>query len=243
MYTIALLTALTSGTTAPDAWLHRHSSSCQGCSTCTICYGCNACTGCSTAYGCNACTGCSISYGSVHGTHPGAWGAAGCVSPLGNYGYNGCSCTTCYACHGCYGCYGCYGCSGYAPFYRPGLAPTVPTPSMPPAKEEKKEEKEKLPTPRTDKSSLPNTGRLVVELPENARLFIDDQPMKVTASTTRTFTTPALQEGETYYYIVRVEVERAGKIHSDSKRVLIRSGEEGHASFKTLGITSTAKAP
>jgi len=86
-------------------------------------------------------------------------------------------------------------------------------------------------------------GRLVVELPEDARLYIDDQPMK-TQSGRRVFQTPPLAAGQTYYYILRGEVTREGTTQRETVRVLIRPGQESYATFPTLApaprVTATA---
>ena len=86
-----------------------------------------------------------------------------------------------------------------------------------PKKEEKKAEKE-------------GAAKLIIDVPADAKLYIDDQPMK-TESARRTFSTPALQKGQAYFYDVRVEVVRDGKTYSDSKRVIVRAGELAQATF------------
>src|SRR5947209_1917827 len=120
----------------------------------------------------------------------------GCHGCSGCHGYAGC-----HGCNGCYGCYGCYGCSGWAPG-----SPMAPVGVVP----------EKAPPPKVEgkETSLPGKARLLVELPQGAKLYIDDQLMKNTA-TKRTFNTPALEAGQQYYYIVRAEVEIAGKTYTE----------------------------
>lgn len=87
----------------------------------------------------------------------------------------------------------------------------------------------------------PNRARLIVEVPANAKLFIDDRPIAVTAET-RSFSTPDLEKGETYYYEVRVEVVRDGKKQSETKKIQVRAGEVATANFKTMGGVATAQA-
>jgi uncharacterized protein (TIGR03000 family) len=70
-------------------------------------------------------------------------------------------------------------------------------------------------------------------LPADAKLFIDDQPMK-TAASKRTFNTPPLQRGQQYYYILRAQVVRDGKSQTETKRVLLRAGQEVRATFPEL---------
>jgi uncharacterized protein (TIGR03000 family) len=87
----------------------------------------------------------------------------------------------------------------------------------------------------------PDRARLIVQVPADASLFIDDQAMKTT-SEVRNFTTPALKTGQTYYYMLRVEVVREGAKLSETRRVLIRAGEEVKASFTETGIAAATKA-
>jgi uncharacterized protein (TIGR03000 family) len=136
---------------------------------------------------------------------------------------------------GCYGFWGGYASWGYGAAAYPGsvypggmIAPggtAVPS-------------GEQLGTPKEDKKK-PTTmysstkAKLVVELPENAKLFIDDMPMK-TASGVRSFNTPELEPGQAYYYMVRVETIHDGKTVSETRRVIVRAGQVARADFKEL---------
>ncbi len=86
-------------------------------------------------------------------------------------------------------------------------------------------------------------AKLVVELPESAKLYVDDQPVKA-ASPSKTFNTPALQEGQTYYYILRAEVVRDGKTLQETQRILIQAGQTVTAKFpeleRSLAVTAAA---
>jgi uncharacterized protein (TIGR03000 family) len=80
--------------------------------------------------------------------------------------------------------------------------------------------------------SLPaNRGRLIVEVPADAKLYIDDQPMK-TAAQVRSFQTPDLEAGQMYYYIVRAEMVRDGQPVSETRRVTVKAGEVSRAKFQ-----------
>lgn len=177
--------------------------------------------------GCYGCYG----YGCYSATHHSGNGFHhGCSSSCnGWYSCAGCCGGTCYggACYGTWSCWGCYGCWGTSPYYPMYMAPAEPK------KEEKKEEK---------KSQLEQErGKLVVEVPADAKLFIDDQPMKTT-SAVRTFHTPKIDQAQTYYYILRVEIDRDGTTHSESKRVIIRAGEEVRAQFTETSIVSASRS-
>jgi uncharacterized protein (TIGR03000 family) len=100
---------------------------------------------------------------------------------------------------------------------------------------------EPAPTPKKEgkgEEVSARAAKLVVEVPADAKLFIDDQPMKTTAER-RSFNTPVLQPGQAYYYEVRAEVVRDGKSYSETKRVIVRAGETARTSFPEL--TSAGK--
>jgi uncharacterized protein (TIGR03000 family) len=73
-------------------------------------------------------------------------------------------------------------------------------------------------------------AKLIVELPADAKLFIDDVPMK-TPSGKRAFNTPTLEPGQAYYYMVRIEYVRDGKPVSETRRVIVRAGLTARADF------------
>jgi uncharacterized protein (TIGR03000 family) len=106
------------------------------------------------------------------------------------------------------------------------VVPTVPMTPIKPDKDKDGKDKEE--------SKVPAKAKLVVELPADAKLYIDDQQMKATSSV-RQFNTPELQPGQTYYYMVRVEVARDGAPpQTITRRVLIRAGNEVTADFKDM---------
>jgi uncharacterized protein (TIGR03000 family) len=223
MYSMVLMAALTTGTSAPDCWFHNHG--CNG-----GCYGGGACYGGGCYGGCYG--------GSCYGRSYGCYGsyAYGCYGCSGGYGCWGASygCHGSYACHGCYGCWGCYGCYGGTI-----ISPYMMTPASPP--------REPLPPPKkdgSDESKAQTRARLIVELPSEATLYIDDQKMNTTSSR-RVFNTPELERGETYYYILRAEVVREGSPVTVTKRVIVKPGEEIRADFRDLAAPSvtTVKVP
>jgi uncharacterized protein (TIGR03000 family) len=159
--------------------------------------------------GCHGCRGGGC-YGGCYGG--GCYGG-GC--------YGGCYGGGCYG-GGCYGggCYGggCYG--GYA-------APVKKMPAgeaVPPPKEKK----------NVDEEAALNRARLIVELPADAKLFIDDKPTTSTASV-RTFLTPDLERGKSYMYTVRAEVMLDGQPVSETKTVGVTAGNISRLSFLDMG--------
>jgi uncharacterized protein (TIGR03000 family) len=102
-------------------------------------------------------------------------------------------------------------------------------------------EKAPAPKPEPRQTLAPTKSKLVVEVPADAKLYIDDQLMK-TASAKRVFNTPTLEPGQQYYYILKAEVVREGKTYSETKRVLVRAGQEIKAAFPELESEAIAKA-
>jgi uncharacterized protein (TIGR03000 family) len=170
----------------------------------------STCTGCygGSYYGggYGACGGC---YGAYGGSYGWGWGTA--------IDYN------CYGGHGCYGGYNSFGCSGFNPY---GPSPNAP---------------EQIPAPKVDdkkpgggsSSVAPDRARVIVQLPADAKLYVDDQPIKAT-SDNQAFHTPRLQRGQTYFYDVRAEAIRDGKTVVESKRILVRAGQEVSVSFPKI---------
>jgi uncharacterized protein (TIGR03000 family) len=217
MYSVVLMAALTAGSATPD---------------------CHRCCGCWGGYGCCGCYG-----GGWGGCYGGGWG--GC--------YGGCY-GACYGCWGGYAGWGCMGCLGSyygAPTYPGSIymggtagGTVVPGGTYPPGAEglgapvtDTDKDKDKGKSKDKDKdgrgSLSSNKAKLVVELPADAKLFIDDLPMKTTSGV-RSFNTPALQPGQAYYYMVRVETMRDGKPLSETRRVIVRAGQTARADFKDL---------
>jgi uncharacterized protein (TIGR03000 family) len=87
--------------------------------------------------------------------------------------------------------------------------------------------------------SAPAPAHVVVKLPAEARLFVDDKPCPLT-SATRAFDTPDLQPGQAYYYTLRAEVTRDGRLVSESKRATFRAGEESVVEFGNMQTVQTA---
>jgi uncharacterized protein (TIGR03000 family) len=105
---------------------------------------------------------------------------------------------------------------------------------MPPAKPE-----DTTPPKKDEARAAPDRARLIVSLPTDAKLFIDDQLMKST-SDKRTFNTPVLDKDQTYYYILRVEALNDGKPVSETRRVLVRAGGVIRADFTSMAESEAA---
>jgi uncharacterized protein (TIGR03000 family) len=162
--------------------------------------------GCHLTYGCYG-GGC---YG-VSAACYGCYGGPGWVSRTGGYG-------SCYGCYGgCYGCHGgCWGAGCYGGGGR--VAPVAPPPrSRPP---------EPIPKPAEKKASLSTApAALVVNLPAEAQLTVDDYAATAT-SPRRFFDTPPLLRGRDYYYNLKADLVLNDKTITVTKRVLVRAGME-----------------
>jgi uncharacterized protein (TIGR03000 family) len=74
-------------------------------------------------------------------------------------------------------------------------------------------------------------ARVIIEVPADAKLYVDNYLTKAEGMTQRHFTTPALETGQEYFYNVKAEVIRDGKTISETKRITVRAGAEVRASF------------
>jgi uncharacterized protein (TIGR03000 family) len=218
--------------------------------------GCNGCSGYScSGYSCSGCSGC---WSSCHGCHGGGLfgrhnschgcsGCSGCWSSSSCHGCSGCSgCWSSSSCHGCHGglfgrhnsCHGCNGCSGYNccgcnGYVTTGCTGCWSTPAAPAAMPV-------VPAPATKKAAFgPAPAVIVVSLPAEAKLTIDGAATKAT-ETTRTFVTPALETGATYYYELTAEVVRDGKPVVATEKVAVKAGETTTVALQIPTATAVA---
>ncbi|GIW79187.1 MAG: hypothetical protein KatS3mg105_0994 [Gemmatales bacterium] len=213
MYAIVVMATMSTNMAEPAFCWRRHCcyTACYSCGS----WGCHGCHGFTRASWCHGCyTGYRVGYG----------------------------CHLSY--YGCYGCYGCYAYSSgcYCSFGNiPSSYHVLPTP--PPAEKKGSAEKigppKELPKDEKKEEEKKLQARLIVEVPENARLYIDGQLMK-SQSKVRVFRTPTLDQNEAYFYDLRAEIDVDGKIEAETKRVIIRAGREIHASFPKLMTIAVA---
>lgn len=85
-----------------------------------------------------------------------------------------------------------------------------------------------------------NRAALVVHLPADARLTVDDTPTKAT-SDTRRFVTPPLEPGATYRYVLKAELDRNGVKEKASRNVEVRAGETTNVSLDFPGGQRASK--
>jgi uncharacterized protein (TIGR03000 family) len=79
---------------------------------------------------------------------------------------------------------------------------------------------------------------VVVQLPEDARLYVDGQLANLT-STTRSFLTPELEPGRQYYYTIKAEADRGGRPLAQEKRIVVEAGKVARVQLNDLGATPT----
>ena len=124
------------------------------------------------------------------------------------------------------------------------------TPAPPKIKdsdEPKKEEQKKVPSDvrkLNDDGALARVGSwatVVLEVPADAKTYVDGKLM-TSKSTRRVIQTPALEEGETYFYDIRMEVVRDGKTISQEKRVFLTPGQRVATCFDDVGSPPPATA-
>jgi uncharacterized protein (TIGR03000 family) len=92
-----------------------------------------------------------------------------------------------------------------------------------PAPEKKKDAKE-LPKPgKDDESSIAAPATVVVNLPADAKLSVDDY-LTTSTSATRVFVSPALAPGQDFTYTLKGEIVRDGKTIVATKQISVRAG-------------------
>ncbi len=140
-------------------------------------------------------------------------------------------------------CGGCGGPGGPAPFEGEGFGgpplpagpeATSPEPKSPEPKSPESKGPESTSSMRRPREQTGIRARVVVELPADARLYVDEQLVATTAGR-QVLRTPPLQPGQTYFYDMRLEVVRDGKTSTETRQLTLRPGDEVAASFTEPG--------
>jgi uncharacterized protein (TIGR03000 family) len=206
MYSVILMAALTTSVDLPDLGRRGGCHGCRGGGCYGGGYGCCGCYG--GGYGYGGCYGGGYGYGGCMGTGYGYGGCMGMGMGMG-YGYGGCmGMGTGYG--------GCYG-SGFG--YGGGMIMPGTTIQQGEKLQKKPTEKEKK-----DETLAPAPATIVVELPADAKLLIDNEATTSTGSS-RIFQSPALNPGREYHYTIKAEVVRNGKPVKAEQVVTVRAGE------------------
>jgi uncharacterized protein (TIGR03000 family) len=88
-------------------------------------------------------------------------------------------------------------------------------------------------TPVAPKPKEGMGANLKFQLPADAKLYVDGR-LTMIGGTERSFTTPPLAEGSTYYYDVKAEIIVNGKPVVEEKRVRVAAGATITETFPTL---------
>ncbi len=155
----------------------------------------------------------------------------GCSGCYGSY-YSCMGCSGCYGSYSSYSCVGCYGCvgSGNGMIIESSMIKGGAT----------KGSVETAPATKgtSGKGGEVSTGmkaRVIVELPQDAKLIVDSTETSSTGAR-REFSTPVLQAGQNYYYELTAVVDVDGKPQTMTKKVVVRAGEESVARFEATGV-------
>jgi uncharacterized protein (TIGR03000 family) len=81
---------------------------------------------------------------------------------------------------------------------------------------------------------------IVVRVPADATIYVDGRWANL-SSAVRTFVTPELPPDKEYFYTIKAEVSRKGRVIQASKRVTFRGGDEVQVDFRDLAAASPAK--
>jgi uncharacterized protein (TIGR03000 family) len=116
------------------------------------------------------------------------------------------------------------------------MAPTMP-PTKPP---------EKMPKPtdgkdKKDEASAPAPATILVSLPTDAKLAIDDRPTTST-SESRLFVSPELAPGKDFTYTLTAEIVRDGQKLTATERVSVRAGQETRVSLSPSQFAAASVA-
>jgi len=85
----------------------------------------------------------------------------------------------------------------------------------------------------------PRVALVTFEVPEDAKVWVEGIRWHLTREQ-RTFTTPALKEGKNYFYEVKAEVTRGGKLQTEQRTVAVSPGQHIKVEFKNLAPIQTA---
>jgi len=83
-------------------------------------------------------------------------------------------------------------------------------------------------------------ARLKVKLPAEARLYVDGVQAPLTTGE-RSFDTPALEQGRTYFYTLKAELSREGRTVTETKRVSFEAGKQLTVEFNNLAVQAASR--
>jgi uncharacterized protein (TIGR03000 family) len=84
-----------------------------------------------------------------------------------------------------------------------------------------------------------NAATVVIKAPTDVHITVDGQDTPRNAAE-ETFTTPALEPGRVYQYLIKAEAVRDGRTVSMSRRIEVQAGRQSEADFRELTTGSAA---
>ncbi len=115
-----------------------------------------------------------------------------------------------------------------------GCGLTGPVPIGPPSQPAPKDMK-----PADKKDMKVEPGKVTIELPADAKLLFNGA-VATGSGATRTFTTPALEQGQDYGYELTAEVVRDGRLQTVTERIIVRAGETAKVTLAPGGIVAAS---
>jgi uncharacterized protein (TIGR03000 family) len=80
------------------------------------------------------------------------------------------------------------------------------------------------PATRLDRRSTSQVARVIVKVPAQAKVYMQDQPMTL-GGATRQFVSPRLEPNRDYEYTVRVELQKDGQKLTKTAKARVRAGQ------------------
>jgi uncharacterized protein (TIGR03000 family) len=84
-------------------------------------------------------------------------------------------------------------------------------------------------------------AHVAITAPADARVTVDGVAFPATNGTKRTFDTPMLEGGRTYYYTVVIEMNRGGRVAAESRRLLLEAGKTATVEFTEPAVESASR--
>lgn len=84
------------------------------------------------------------------------------------------------------------------------------------------------------------SATIVVELPADATLRVDDT-VTTSTSSNRVFVTPPLPSDQSYQYTLTAQVMQGGVLQTVTRQVTVRAGEETHVNLEVPGATVASR--
>jgi uncharacterized protein (TIGR03000 family) len=178
---------------------------------------CHDCCHCACACGCGCECGVNWKFWYVP-----PYSIGGCCLGCGWQGFYDCGGVVIAQVYGL-GCF--HGCEAPVPGigHAPGPAGIPVTPAAPAEQQQRQ-------MPRIPEGEPASAAKVVIKAPVEMRILVAGQLTQRTGPE-MTFVTPALKRGNTYSYVFTAEIERDGQKMTETRKVLVRPGEQAMVDF------------